>query len=155
MSESLDTWATANVDPREPPSVFVQWKGTDACIDFYCPCGYHGHFDGPFAYGLRCRNCGRAWTLPHTLGLIPDPDEATGSIQDTEHRHEPRPTAGYELTEYAIRMSGGGMHVRNPAPEIVRVYPLAEWIEGETRLGGHVYRRRVIVVSDWEEVTEP
>lgn len=62
---------------------------------------------------------------------------------------------GDEITEYALRMSGGAMQVRNPHPEIERVYPVAEWIAGETRFGHHIYRRRVIVVSDWEEVTEP
>lgn len=39
-------------------------------------------------------------------------------------------------------------------PEIERIYPLAEWIV-HTQLGGKVYRRRVIVVDDWEEVPAP
>jgi hypothetical protein len=56
------------------------------------------------------------------------------------------------VTEYAIEMSGGGMHVRNPAPEIEKVYPLAEWIPHNQRDGGRVWRRRVIVVEDWELV---
>lgn len=59
------------------------------------------------------------------------------------------------VTEYALLMSGGSMQVRNPDPEIERIYPVALWIEHEARLTHHVYRRRVIVVSDWEEVTEP
>ena len=55
-----------------------------------------------------------------------------------------------EITEYATMMSGGGMHVRWDDPEVERIYPLAEWIP----LGGKVYRRRVIVVEDWEEVPQ-
>lgn len=37
--------------------MFIQWKGTDVCLDFYCPCGAHCHFDGDFAYELRCPHC--------------------------------------------------------------------------------------------------
>jgi hypothetical protein len=56
------------------------------------------------------------------------------------------------ITEHAISMSGGSMQVRNDHPEIDRIYPLAEWIEATYRLGGKVYRRRIIVVEDWTEV---
>lgn len=59
------------------------------------------------------------------------------------------------VTEYGQLMSGGGVHVRNPHPEIERVSPLAEWITANRRFGGKVLRRRVIVVEDWVEVTEP
>lgn len=38
----------------------VQWKGTDACMDVYCPCGRQSHFDGLFAYFVRCA-CGKVW----------------------------------------------------------------------------------------------
>ncbi len=49
-------------------------------------------------------------------------------------------------------MSGGGFRVRNSEPYMEEVYPLAKWIDAQKRHGGHVYRRRVIVVDDWEEV---
>jgi hypothetical protein len=58
------------------------------------------------------------------------------------------------VTEHAIEMSGGGMHIRWDDPECERIYPLAQWIPAQRRHGGHVYRRRVVVVEDWEEVTE-
>lgn len=60
--------------------------------------------------------------------------------------------AGEPVTEHAQLMSGGGYHVRNPEPYIEKIYPLGEWIKAGQRSGGHVYRRRVIVVDDWEEV---
>lgn len=41
---------------------FIQWKGTDVCIDFYCDCGRHTHFDGYFAYSVRCP-CGQIYEL--------------------------------------------------------------------------------------------
>lgn len=56
------------------------------------------------------------------------------------------------VVEHAILMSGGGMQVRNGDPEIERIYPLAQWIRGQQRFGGMVYRRTVLVVEDWAEV---
>lgn len=52
------------------PSIFIQWKGTDVCLDFYCTCGRQGHFDGYFAYAVRCSLCGKVWELPHTVRLV-------------------------------------------------------------------------------------
>lgn len=43
--------------------MFIQWKGTDVCLDFYCPCGTHGHFDGYFAYAVRCPECGAVFEM--------------------------------------------------------------------------------------------
>lgn len=59
------------------------------------------------------------------------------------------------ITEYATEMSGGGMHIRYSDPEIERTNPLGEWIEQRQRRGIQVWRRRVIVMEDWVEVTEP
>lgn len=44
-------------------SMFLQWKGTSVCLDFYCECGMHGHFDGDFAYALRCPACGAVYEM--------------------------------------------------------------------------------------------
>lgn len=46
------------------PRAFIQWKGTSVCLDFYCDCGTQGHFDGDFAYQLRCPACGTVWEMP-------------------------------------------------------------------------------------------
>lgn len=59
------------------------------------------------------------------------------------------------VTEYAVQMAGGGMHVRTSDPKVERIYPLAEWIRHSSGNGTRVYRRRVTVVEDWVEVTEP
>jgi len=56
------------------------------------------------------------------------------------------------IVEYAQLYAGGGMLVRYQDPEIERIYPLATWIEYQTRFGGRVYRRRIIVVKDWTRV---
>lgn len=51
--------------------VFIQWKGTDVCFDFTCPCGSDGHFDGFFAYFVKCRECGQTFEMPHTFQITP------------------------------------------------------------------------------------
>jgi len=53
------------------PEAFIQWKGTDACIDLYCSCGRQFHFDGYFADELTCGHCGQAYELPSTLRATP------------------------------------------------------------------------------------
>jgi hypothetical protein len=53
-----------------------------------------------------------------------------------------------QLTEYATTSKGGTMFVRPQGIE--EYYPLADYVKNE----GKVYRRTVIVVSDWEEVSE-
>jgi hypothetical protein len=64
----------------------------------------------------------------------------------------PVPEQRRGIAEYGLLMSGGGYHIRSIAPQVGRIFPTAEWIVGQIRTGGHVYRRRVIVVEDWEEV---
>lgn len=43
--------------------MFIQWKGTDLCMDFYCACGAHCHFDGYFSHFVGCPHCGAAYEL--------------------------------------------------------------------------------------------
>ena len=72
----------------EAPYVFIQWKGTDVCLDFHCVCTADdsGHFDGYFAYYLRCRQCGRIYEMPSQLSLkeITDAQFKNASIQEPE-----------------------------------------------------------------------
>ena len=56
------------------------------------------------------------------------------------------------VTEYGILMSGGGYQIRSTNPEVERIYPITEWVAGEKRHGGQVFRRRVIVVEEWAEL---
>jgi hypothetical protein len=43
--------------------MFIQWKGTHVCLDFYCPCGHSGHLDADFAYFVRCPKCGTIYEM--------------------------------------------------------------------------------------------
>ena len=45
------------------PHGWIQWKGTDVCMDVHCDCGHHGHIDADFAYCYECTNCGQRFQL--------------------------------------------------------------------------------------------
>lgn len=53
------------------PHAFVQWKGTDACMDLYCKCGQQGHVDAGFAYHAVCAECGQQYDVEPYVRLIP------------------------------------------------------------------------------------
>ena len=48
---------------------FVQWKGTDLCMDLMCDCGGGGHFCGAFAYVIQCPSCKTYFEMPTDLPL--------------------------------------------------------------------------------------
>ena len=68
----------------ERTNLFIQWKGTDVCFDFYCECGQQSHFDGYFAYSIQCPACGVVVLMPATVY----PLKATDAAPD-EHPHNP------------------------------------------------------------------
>lgn len=57
---------------------FIQWKGTDLCMDFSCKCGGQNHFDGYFAYTIKCPDCGAVYKLNTSVEMneiLPDDPE--------------------------------------------------------------------------------
>lgn len=52
------------------PHAWIQWKGTEVCMDVHCACGAHGHVDADFAYHLKCPHCGRVYTTGQNIKLI-------------------------------------------------------------------------------------
>lgn len=46
------------------PHCFIQWKGTDVCMDLHCECGQHIHIDAEFAYAVQCVKCETIWEMP-------------------------------------------------------------------------------------------
>lgn len=58
---------SAKSEADDKPHAFIQWKGTDVCMDFYCECGEHNHFDGLFAYVVACAKCGQEWEMPSNI----------------------------------------------------------------------------------------
>ncbi len=49
---------------------WVQWKGTNVCMDMHCKCGHHDHFDGDFFYYYKCRKCGACYAVGQNVKLI-------------------------------------------------------------------------------------
>jgi len=50
-------------------------------------------------------------------------------------------------------MADGGYQVETVTPEHEDIYPLERRIKHRFRHGQGTYRRTIIVVSDWEEIT--
>lgn len=49
--------------PGSDASMFIQWKGTDLCMDFHCECGRHSHIHGMFGYVIECVGCGALYEM--------------------------------------------------------------------------------------------
>lgn len=75
-----------------PPNAFIQWKGTDVCMDFRCKCGAHCHFDGGFAYFVKCPHCDRVYEMPFNVfprEVEKDPNGNAKMLQpDEDHSDE-------------------------------------------------------------------
>jgi len=52
------------------PHGWVQWKGTDVCMDIYCECGHHSHIDAEFAYFVECPECGAVYSCNGHIEFI-------------------------------------------------------------------------------------
>lgn len=57
------------IDQIEGPHAWIQWKGTDVCMDVHCACGAHMHFDGDFCYALKCPHCERVYVTGQNIRL--------------------------------------------------------------------------------------
>lgn len=54
----------------EGPHAWIQWKGTDVCMDVHCVCGKRSHVDGSFAYGVKCPHCDKLYYCNGHIELI-------------------------------------------------------------------------------------
>jgi len=52
------------------PHGWIQWKGTDVCMDIHCKCGQHSHIDAEFAYHVKCPACGTVYLCNGHIELI-------------------------------------------------------------------------------------
>lgn len=56
----------------EDRRTFIQWKGTDVCMDIYWPCcDAQTHIDGDFAYSVKCPYCQTIYKLGNEVTLEP------------------------------------------------------------------------------------
>ncbi len=54
----------------DKPHGWIQWKGTDVCMDIHCACGEMSHVDATFAYHVKCPHCGRIYFCNGNIELI-------------------------------------------------------------------------------------
>lgn len=59
-----------DTDYGDKPHGWIQWKGTNVCIDLHCECGYSGHFDGFFLYYYQCPQCNMKYEVGANIKLI-------------------------------------------------------------------------------------
>lgn len=76
-SKFYDAVYTQDQEPA-PAHGWIQWKGTDVCIDLHCECGHHGHVDADFFYFYECPACHKKYAVGQNVRLIPlTEDQAT------------------------------------------------------------------------------
>lgn len=68
--------------PTEPYG-WIQWKGTDVCIDLRCACGHSGHVDADFFYYYRCPACQRLYAVGQNVKLIALTPEQAAEVERT------------------------------------------------------------------------
>ena len=52
------------------PHGWIQWKGTNVCMDVHCACGEMTHVDDDFVYHIKCSKCGRVYFCNGHIELI-------------------------------------------------------------------------------------
>ena len=70
----MDNEMTPNTFPslmvkHNPPYGWIQWKGTDVCMDIHCECGKLTHIDADFLYHVKCSACGRVYECDGHIAL--------------------------------------------------------------------------------------
>jgi len=60
----------ARDNPEGDAHGWIQWKGTDVCMDLHCKCGAFMHFDGGFFYHFKCPHCSRKYAVGQNVALI-------------------------------------------------------------------------------------
>ena len=66
------------------PTVFIRWKGTDACLDLYCVCGAQWHLDADFTYYSRCPACRQIYRLGCHVRMYPVADSSGALVVEGE-----------------------------------------------------------------------
>lgn len=76
------------------PHGWIQWKGTDVCMDVHCKCGESTHIDGDFVYSVKCPKCGTSYMCNGHIELI----ELEQEPDNVKVAEAPIDNTGYEQT---------------------------------------------------------
>lgn len=69
--DDFERCEAADADVRTGPHAWIQWKGTNVCMDIRCSCGVLSHVDADFAYYVTCGACGKTWVMCATIKMLP------------------------------------------------------------------------------------
>ena len=61
---------------------WIQWKGTTACMDIHCNCGWQGHVDSSFLYYIKCPKCKSIYMLNGHIEFIKITDTVPDNIME-------------------------------------------------------------------------
>lgn len=64
-----DAWKIQETHEGKPHA-WIQWKGTDVCMDVQCKCGNSFHIDTMFAYHVKCLSCSTVYMCNGHIELI-------------------------------------------------------------------------------------
>jgi len=79
---SNEAWEVQHIP--EGSHGWIQWKGTDVCMDCYCKCGQHFHIDSTFAYYVKCPTCKAVYFCNGHIELIELEEEPTSCVVTDE-----------------------------------------------------------------------
>ena len=65
------------------PHGWIQWKGTEVCMDVHCKCGESFHIDATFAYNVKCPECETIYAVNGHVELIELQDKSVNSVTAT------------------------------------------------------------------------
>jgi hypothetical protein len=57
-------------NPSSESGGWIQWKGTEVCMDVHCKCGFTAHIDETSFYFYRCESCKRTYAVGQNIKLI-------------------------------------------------------------------------------------
>lgn len=55
---------------KKKATAFIQWKGSNICIDVQCECGNDNHIDNDFVYFVKCERCQNVYALDSNIRLV-------------------------------------------------------------------------------------
>lgn len=72
-----DIFPSLTQSKHKTPYGWIQWKGTEVCMDVHCSCGALCHVDSGFCYHIKCTGCGQIYEVGghvvlYPLGFVPD-----------------------------------------------------------------------------------
>jgi hypothetical protein len=72
VKKAKDVNGAFNIQDKKEgePHGWIQWQGTDVCMDIHCACGELSHIDEDFAFHVKCPYCGRVYFCNGHIELI-------------------------------------------------------------------------------------